>query len=102
MKNRNQHKILSTLEAISRDHPKKILRINGYLYDEDFELLIYKGISSCTTHPTEIDINSSSLPIDAILKSAELIHGPLDPSDNIIIKESVELEYFLINSNWAD
>ena len=102
MKSINQHEILAKLESISKDYPKKILRINGFLDEESFELLVYKGISSCTTHPTEIDINSSPLPNNAVLDSAELIDVPIDPSNNLIVKEGLQLDYFLNSNNWED
>ena len=76
--------LLPALEAISRDRPDRVLRLRGVVrsavdVDEALEVLIFRGFSSCTTHPTEFDPDQSVLPEGAVLETAELLRGPLNP-----------------------
>lgn len=76
--------LLPALEAISRDRPDRVLRLRGVVRsavdgDEALEVLIFRGFSSCTTHPTEFDPDQSVLPEGAVLETAELLRGPLNP-----------------------
>ena len=47
--------------------------------EEALEVLIFRGFSSCTTHPTDFDPDQSVLPEGAALETAELLRGPLNP-----------------------
>ena len=76
--------LLPTLEAISRDRPNRVLRLRGTVQssegaEEALEVLIFRGFSSCTTHPTDFDPDQSVLPDGAALETAELLRGPLNP-----------------------
>ena len=51
---------LQVLESISRDHPDRVVRLEGSVRlesgsEEPLELLIFRGFSSCITHPTAFD-----------------------------------------------
>ena len=80
--------LLPALEAISRDRPDRVLRLRGVVRSavdvdldvgEALEVLIFRGFSSCTTHPTDFDPDQSVLPEGAELETAELLRGPLNP-----------------------
>ena len=76
---------LAALEAISREHPDRVLRLRGELPGEDgvsepFELLIFRGFSSSVSHATAFDPDQSALPAAAQIETAELLRGPLNPS----------------------
>ena len=76
--------LLPALEAISRDCPNRVLRLRGTVQssegaEEALEVLIFRGFSSCTTHPTDFDPDQSVLPDGAALETAELLRGPLNP-----------------------
>lgn len=80
-------RLILQLEQISRDHPHRVLRLRGTLpvagapdAAELFELLIYRGFSSSTTHPTAQDPDHPVLPPAVQGLQAELLQGPLDPS----------------------
>lgn len=47
---------------------------------EPFELVIYRGFSSSTTHPTGYDPDQPALPEGALIEAAELLRGPLNPA----------------------
>jgi hypothetical protein len=91
--------LLARLEAISRERPDRVLRLRGTLRalppeacreggedpsaaasaDEPCELVIYRGFSSSTTHPTAFDPDQPALPETARLISAEILQAPLRP-----------------------
>ena len=47
--------LVSQLEERSRSHGDRVLRLMGVVGAEPFELLIFRGFSSSTTHPTRFD-----------------------------------------------
>jgi hypothetical protein len=47
--------------------------------EDAFELLIFRGFSSSVTHPTAFDPDRPALPEGAVISSAELLAGPLNP-----------------------
>jgi hypothetical protein len=96
--------LLARLEAISRERPDRVLRLHGTLrplptegvrepgedpeaaaspveHVEPFELVIYRGFSSSTTHPTAFDPDQPALPETARLLSAEILQAPLRPGE---------------------
>ena len=56
--------LLNNLEKISSLIPNRILKIEGYILNnnqkENLEIIIFKGFSSSTTHPIEIDLKKVS------------------------------------------
>ncbi len=75
--------LLPSLEAISRDRPDRVLRLRGTVpsaegAQEALEVLIFRGFSSCTTHPTDFDPDRTVLPDGATLETAEVLRGPLN------------------------
>ncbi|MFN9623490.1 MAG: hypothetical protein ACK587_11785, partial [Cyanobacteriota bacterium] len=46
---------------------------------EPFELLLFRGFSSSVTHATAFDPDRPALPEGAVITSADLLAGPLDP-----------------------
>ena len=76
--------LLPSLEALSRDRPDRVLRLLGTVKsaegaEEALEILIFRGFSSCTTHPTDFDPDRTVLPDGAVIQTAELLRGPLNP-----------------------
>ena len=71
---------IAELEAQSRSRPDRVLRLRGQLAGEPYELLIFRGFSSSTTHPTGSDPDQPVLPADVLIEAAELLAGPLNPA----------------------
>jgi hypothetical protein len=71
---------LRQLEELSRQRPDRVLRLCGRIDVEPLELLIFRGFSCSTTHPTAFDPDQSVLPAGASLESAVLLRGPLNPA----------------------
>ena len=55
--------LLKNLEEISSLIPNRLLKVEGYVPKENdiekLEIIIFKGFSSSTTHPIEIDLKKS-------------------------------------------
>lgn len=97
--------LLSGLEAISRGRPDRVLRLRGELVvagsaAEPYELLIFRGFSSSTTHPTAIDPDQPVLPDGVRIASAELLTGPLDPSAEQVLAGPLTPGIFLDPASW--
>ncbi|MCP9900580.1 hypothetical protein KBZ12_09430 [Cyanobium sp. Cruz CV13-4-11] len=98
--------LLAALEEISRQRPDRVLRLVGTLplpepgEDEPFELLIFRGFSSSVTHPTAFDPDQPALPASARIAAAELLAGPLNPSDERRLAGPLPAETFLDPGAW--
>ena len=58
--------LLNNLEKISSLIPNRVLKIEGILkenHKEQLEIIIFKGFSSSTTHPIDIDLEKKSYTI---------------------------------------
>jgi hypothetical protein len=108
---------LARLEAISRERPDRVLRLRGTLPAlaaepgehpasttsplEPFELVIYRGFSSSTTHPTAFDPDQPALGTGARIEAAELLQGPLNPAAEVLLAGPVAVEVFLEPAGWG-
>ena len=56
--------LINNLEKISSEIPNRILKLEGFLLKENqkerLEIIIFRGYSSSTTHPIEIDSEKKS------------------------------------------
>ena len=95
--------ILIKLENISTDFNDKILIIKGEIKNnkvtEEIEILIFRGFSSSTTHPTEYDLEKSTIPIKCKFKTAILTFAPLEKNFKII-RGPLRINQFLKKSYW--
>ena len=114
--------LLAALEEISRGRPDRVLRLRGRLSvdaeglpvdsaaaaaaqtqtetEEAFELLIFRGFSSSVTHPTAFDPDRPALPEGAVIASAELLAGPLNPLQERRLAGPQPVEAFLNPAAW--
>jgi hypothetical protein len=97
--------LIGQLEGLSRSRPDRVLRLTGRLPAADgagelFELLIFRGFSSSTTHPTDFDPDQSVLPPGVALEQAELLAGPLLPGAEQLLAGLAVPEEFLEPSAW--
>lgn len=105
--------LLARLEAISRERPGRVLRLRGWLSvaegdvaeaagstAEPFELVIYRGFSSSTTHPTAFDPDQPALAAGARIEAAELLRGPLNPAAEELLAGPAAVEIFLEPAGW--
>ncbi|MFM7313107.1 MAG: hypothetical protein ACKO0M_08080 [Cyanobium sp.] len=99
--------LLAALEALSRSRADRVLRLRGHLPEETgegpgepFELLIFRGFSSLTTHPTDVDPDRPALPEGCSILSAELLLGPLNPAIDAALTTPQPAEHFLDPAAW--
>ena len=97
--------LLPSLEALSRDRPDRVLRLLGTVQsaegaEEALEILIFRGFSSCTTHPTDFDPDRTVLPDGAVIQTAELLRGPLNPQREERLIGPLPPDQFIDADHW--
>tara|TARA_Y100001968_G_C19307558_1_gene692398 strand:- start:737 stop:1033 length:297 start_codon:yes stop_codon:yes gene_type:complete len=92
--------LIRKLEERSRLNPQRVVRISGFLDNEKLELIIFRGFSSSTTHPTEFDPDTSVIPSGTTLQWAELLQAPLNPIDEVILLGPISLLDLLFYPSW--
>ena len=96
--------LINSLEKISSELPDRILKLEGFILKENqkepLEIIIFKGFSSSTTHPIEIDLEKKIIKFDFILTNFKLYEAPLIEIKENIIRESQKSVFFLNPKNW--
>jgi len=96
--------LINNLEKISSGIPNRILKLEGYIlkenHKEKLEILIFKGFSSSTTHPIEIDLEKKVIEFDYTLTNFKLYESPLIESEDNFIRENQDSLFFLNQKHW--
>jgi len=96
--------LLNNLERISSLIPNRILKVKGYIIKknqrEQLEIIIFKGFSSSTTHPIEIDSKKKVIEFRYILTNFKLYKAPLTETKDNFIRENQNAVFFLNQKNW--
>jgi len=96
--------LVKNLEKISSEIPNRILKIQGYIlkenHKEQLEIIIFKGFSSSTTHPIEIDLEKKVIEFSYILTNFKLYKAPLKKTKDSFIRENRNSFFFLNKRNW--
>ena len=96
--------LITNLEKISSTIPNRLLKLEGFTFQknqkEPLEIIIFKGFSSSTTHPIEIDLEKKIIKFDFILTNFKLYEAPLIKIKENIIRESQKSGFFLNQKNW--
>ena len=96
--------LLNNLEKISSFLPDRILKVEGFIlqenYKEQLEIIIFKGFSSSTTHPIEIDLEKKVIEFSYVLTNFKLYAAPLKETKNNLIRENQNSVFFLNQKNW--
>ena len=96
--------LLNNLEKISSRMLNRILKLEGYIFKENqrerLEIIIFKGFSSSTTHPIEIDLEKKVIEVSYILTNFKLYEAPLTKSEDSLIRENQNSLFFLNQKNW--
>ena len=96
--------LIMNLEKISSKIPNRVLKIEGYILKknnrEQLEIIIFKGFSSSTTHPIEIDIEKRIFKFSYILTNFKLFKAPLKETKDNFIRENQNSIFFLNQKNW--
>ncbi len=96
--------LIINLEKISSDIPNRILKLQGFIqkgnHKEQLEILIFKGFSSSTTHPIEIDVEKKVIALTYKLTNFKLYKAPLTGKEDDFIRENQNAVFFLNQKNW--
>ena len=96
--------LINNLEKISSIIPNRILKIEGYVLKdnqkEHLEIIIFRGFSSSTTHPIEIDLEKKVIESNYIITNFKLYKAPLTETKSNFIRENQNSVFFLNKKNW--
>ena len=96
--------LIKNLEKISSEMPNRILKLEGLIlkenHKEQLEILIFKGLSSSTTYPIEIDLEKRVISFTYIDTNFKLYKAPLTETEENFIRENQNSDFFLNQKNW--
>ena len=95
---------INSLEKISSEIPDRILKLEGFILKENnqeqLEILIFRGYSSSTTHPIEVDSEKKVIAITYTITNFKLYKAPLTSTEENFIREKLNSVFFLNQKNW--
>jgi len=96
--------LINSLEKISSEIPNRILKLEGFLQKENqkeqLEIIIFRGYSSSTTHPIEIDSEKKVIKFSYIITNFKLYKAPLKETEDNFIRANQYAVFFLNKKNW--
>ena len=96
--------LINNLETISSQIPNRILKLQGLIlkenHKEQLEILIFKGFSSSTTHPIEIDLEKKVITFSYVITNFKLYKAPLKETEDNFLRENQNPVFFLDQKNW--
>ena len=95
---------INSLEKISSEMPDRVLKLEGFILKENqkeqLEILIFRGYSSSTTHPIEIDSEKKVITLSYTISNFKLYKAPLTETEENFIRENQNSVFFLDQKNW--
>ncbi|KAF5189043.1 hypothetical protein FRX31_021370 [Thalictrum thalictroides] len=82
------------LESYSESARNEALLVRAMVDDQQEEILVFKGFSSCLSYSTSSDPSKSILPARAVITSIDRIIGPFDPTNIEYIEKSLTWDTF--------
>ena len=96
--------LINNLEKISSEIPNRVLKLEGFIlkenHKEQLEIIIFKGFSSSTTHPIEIELEKKVIKSSYIITNFKLYKAPLTETKDNLIRENQNSVFFLNKKNW--
>ncbi len=96
--------LINSLEKISSEIPDRVLKLEGFILKENqkeqLEILIFRGYSSSTTHPIEIDSQKKVITLTFIITNFKLYKAPFKENEENFIRENQNSIFFLNQKNW--
>ncbi|ABM69548.1 hypothetical protein [Prochlorococcus marinus] len=96
--------LINNLEKISSEIPNRIIKLEGFIlkenHKEQLEIIIFKGFSSSTTHPIEIDLEKKVIESQYVITKFKLYKAPLLETEDNFIRENQNSVFFLNKKNW--
>ena len=95
---------INYLEKISSEIPNRILKLEGFIlktnHKEQLEIIIFKGLSSSTTHQIEIDLEKKVITFNYVITNFKIYKPPLAETEDNFIRENRNSDFFLNQKNW--
>ncbi|KAJ6910829.1 hypothetical protein NC652_021474 [Populus alba x Populus x berolinensis] len=85
---------IAMLEFYSQSAIGEALLVHAIVDEQEVEVLIFKGFSSCLSYGTSPDPSKSVLPARAVIKSIDRIKGPFNPSNIEYLEKDLTWEAF--------
>ena len=83
--------LINSLEKISSEIPNRILKLEGFILKENqkeqLEIIIFKGYSSSTTHPIEIDSEKNVVALSYIITNFKLYKASFTENKHNFIRK---------------
>jgi hypothetical protein len=96
--------LINSLEKISSEMPDRVLKLEGFILKEkqkeQLEILIFRGYSSSTTHPIEIDSEKKVITLPYTITNFKLYKAPFTETEKNFIRENQKSVFFLNQKNW--
>jgi hypothetical protein len=96
--------LINRLEKISSGINNRILILEGYIqkknHQENLEIIIFRGFSSSTTHPIEMDLEKKVINLDYVITNFRLYKSPLTETKDNFIRDNRNSFFFLNKKNW--
>ena len=96
--------LINSLEKVSSEIPDRILKLEGFILKEnqkeELEILIFRGYSSSTTHPIEIDSEKKVITLSYTITNFKLYKAPVIETEENFIRENQNSVFFLNQKNW--
>ena len=96
--------LINSLEKISSNIPDRILKLEVSVLKENqkeqLEIIIFRGFSSSTTHPIEIDSEKKVIALSYTITNFKLYKAPLTETEENFIRENQNSVFFLNQKNW--
>jgi len=96
--------LIRNLEKISSEIPNRILKLEGFIlkenHKEQLEIIIFKGLSSSTTHQIEIDLEKKVIKFNYVITNFKIYKAPLAETEDNFIRENRNSDFFLNQKNW--
>ena len=90
--------LINNLEKISSEIPNRILKLEGFILRENkkeqLEIIIFKGFSSSTTHPIEIDLEKEVIELPYVISNFKLYKASFTENKNNLIRENRYIFFF--------
>ena len=97
--------LINNLEKISSAISNRILKVEGYILKENkkekLEIIIFKGFSSSTTHPIEIDLEKEVIELRYTITNFKLYKAPYRDAKDNFLRENQNKFFFLNKKNWV-
>ena len=96
--------LINSLEKTSSEMPDRIIKLEGFILKENqkeqLEIIIFRGYSSSTTHPIEIDSEKKVITLTYIITNFKLYKAPLTENEENFIRDNQNSVFFLNQKNW--